>query len=1420
MLNSNFMYSYYAFVQSYWQKRINASKYNIEAAFAQNALTLVWQQKDREDTEASQALLDAELKAQDDYVYAAQKQRAGIATQEEVNEALARLSDAREARRSTLPDYTWLVGAIHAKAQETFSIFSNLREKLLPPTMKRDAQNIANWLSSVPYYVVEEWNKYTDWIVKAQALRDTATTFESQLQTFLQISENDLDAVGDTQKAPRTYQDIIDESSYTFTGGYSGAANHISPEGHVTGQIQVLLEVIHRIYWDGVKWMEMPDEMDQCASPDLLPSVAEEGIIFRIPPAVETAESHYYYRYESKWLRMPRKADANGWEELPSMGHVIGGYHIVREKNVPTIWNGYEKVRIDHTTLSNNIPGMHMPPGFVARVDTLGSEQNQLVSDFVGFREETAENLGEMDRSLGRVVYKLEEINSDGVITLPEANALKLQLQLLQSESLQLLSMGGTLGITTEVNTYRDAVDIVAELLLAYVDQPAYPIEVSAPQRAQITQKFRDVQDAKSALVNAIAAAQAAGAYADASFDLSEFRLVYNGFVRGFTPEFELIYVSENELSLRPRYNDFDYLTVSEQNIQASKRTSVFAFTPVLSWNEEGQSLYYSTLQPSTDYWVYLANRDSGFNLNIYDYRGRLFCSTNEPSSNYLGESGLGLKAILIGECRTNSSARFVHELDVSLVSRQSDMRETFREFSDFDLTYVDQDTLQLRRIYGTYGQMYVPESLYYLGENREVYTNSPRLTFDPDTGLLGYDSGLIAGNTLYYCYIAADTDIYNFNDFNPSTSRPWHPEDEGSSAINPANELPYYQSEKDLRLWLFLCTQPPDEGRLSQTYYGFWARHVGQVRTDGVGKFTFSSNISAIRQATLSPEYFDGLAEISIENVSQDTFKVVRKRGTSGILMVNGSGIQTYNANEAGVHAVTTTDAIYAYDEAEPVNFLTDTGDDLNKYVMQPVYLYMANNRTDLWGALSRRTFLCVSAPSAPSRGYLSGNHPGSSARYIATVRPAAGIKGLELVTNGVFSGSTGWNTNGGWTVSAENQNCGHNVGNTSVLEQTSMSVQADQVYEINLSIESCSAGSLTPSIGGVNGTPISGAGLHRQHIRTDGTGTLRFTPSSNANHVLDNVSCKLVQGSVFSGAFITDSIVGANVSVDDTIVSSTQTWTSARIMEEILSYFATSGLNGIYNTQKASGLPLILEYINNTTVRLRALNTAATIVFPDMSVRQIDTTGITLTVSGGPNVRHYVYLDSTSLYMSTTPPDGLFTALETRGTAAVQVGDICLTGSNTMSGAWNVCSSHNEPIREWTESLPSYNQGFGPFNFSLSTVHNVAISRRVRADGVLSGFVQFKVINYWFDGGWDSDEASYSGTLSGVSGEINVRRPFDGALNRCYGKVSLYPEYMSDSILTNSTYTDEVIFILYSADTANISRSGSFGCRRQMIV
>ena len=209
---------------------------------------------------------------------------------------------------------------------------------------------------------------------------------------------------------------------------------------------------------------------------------------------------------------------------------------------------------------------------------------------------------------------------------------------------------------------------------------------------------------------------------------------------------------------------------------------------------------------------------------------------------------------------------------------------------------------------------------------------------------LISYDNTTISNNTLYYVFIAADSDIYNLNELNPDTSLPWHPED----TDDPLGEgYPHYDADKDFRLWLFLSLKEPEDGRLALTYQGYWARHIGQVRTDGIGKFIYSGGISAIRQAILQPEYFDGLAEISLADVSNTMFKVIRKRGTSGIVMVGGKATQAYDTDNPLVHIISITDPVYIYNGETPEYPLTATNNSISQLPNTPLYLYLANDRT-----------------------------------------------------------------------------------------------------------------------------------------------------------------------------------------------------------------------------------------------------------------------------------------------------------------------------------------------------------------------------------------------------------------------------------------------------------------------------------------
>ncbi len=115
----------------------------------------------------------------------------------------------------------------------------------------------------------------------------------------------------------------------------------------------------------------------------------------------------------------------------------------------------------------------------------------------------------------------------------------------------------------------------------------------------------------------------------------------------------------------------------------------------------------------------------------------------------------------------------------------------------------------------------------------------------------------------------------------------------------------------------------------------------------------------------------------------------------------------------------------------------------------------------------------------------------------------------GSELNTNTNFS--TQWN-NTGWTTAATTAT--HNVGNTTALSPTtSIAVVAGSTYQVVFTVASSTAGTVTPSIGGVNGSAIAGnSTTQSQLITATTTGNLFFTPSTDFNGTISAVSAKLI--------------------------------------------------------------------------------------------------------------------------------------------------------------------------------------------------------------------------------------------------------------------------------------------------------------------
>lgn len=121
----------------------------------------------------------------------------------------------------------------------------------------------------------------------------------------------------------------------------------------------------------------------------------------------------------------------------------------------------------------------------------------------------------------------------------------------------------------------------------------------------------------------------------------------------------------------------------------------------------------------------------------------------------------------------------------------------------------------------------------------------------------------------------------------------------------------------------------------------------------------------------------------------------------------------------------------------------------------------------------------------------------------------------GTELTNNGTFTGSaSGWTLASGWTYSTNAVN--KDGAGTGALEQD-VGAKADAVYKLTFTISAWTAGTtLTPSIGGVNGTAITGNGTYTQYITSTDVANLKFTPTTDVRCTIDTISVNRVDAVV----------------------------------------------------------------------------------------------------------------------------------------------------------------------------------------------------------------------------------------------------------------------------------------------------------------
>ena len=460
------------------------------------------------------------------------------------------------------------------------------------------------------------------------------------------------------------------------------------------------------------------------------------------------------------------------------------------------------------------------------------------------------------------------------------------------------------------------------------------------------------------------------------------------------TASAKVVYVSNREIGLEALPGTPGQVWVNGEFISAGRECSVLNTLQVI--NCANGALVPEHIDLVSDYWIYLAANDESFNLPAlpasggkpqapaWDFRGRLFLSRSSDINGYLYGSGPGMKARLVGKISTDVTPHdeggpyFLRELEISLISREVSLPETYRAYSDFTLRYQDNSKLRLDRLPGRAGNIYVAGQLYKLGQGYTVNDSDPWVRYIeavqgiPNSLELRTDN--LAPGSVYHVYIAAPVDEFNFNTINESTGRPWMPDDTGASTN--------YYPGKDLRLRVFLSEKAQEDHMMAGSWPGYMARFIGTVVTDAYGGFVPSANISAIQVETPQSVLAASVAEIAVDLRNRYEIRIAAQAGTYGMVAVGDETMIIQPQASTTPWMIGNNAPIYLYTETSQVDVLAPM-DPVAEWPDGSIYLYLGNNQSVL-GECAGGLFF---TDTGPKNGLLSWNWPGNNCRFLAEV-------------------------------------------------------------------------------------------------------------------------------------------------------------------------------------------------------------------------------------------------------------------------------------------------------------------------------------------------------------------------------------------------------------------------------------------------
>jgi archaellum component FlaC len=399
-----------------------------------------------------------------------------------------------------------------------------------------------------------------------------------------------------------------------------------------------------------------------------------------------------------------------------------------------------------------------------AIINKLNSNSNNSITNYIN------SEIAAIDSNMNQIGAQIAQFSSSGAITLAEANSLKTALTQVVAEAAPLMTEANANGITTEKDDFNNKLIDLQNVINVWIDKASYPIDITNAQRDAIQTAFANLQTAKTTLVAAINSAQVTSLVdgintvkADLIDAFKQADIPLDDTWRTKVCNAKVAYRSTTKLGLDTQEEGKVGAVWVQGQLVVDDETGTDSIVvhntdPIINLDSQTNSLVTIPIVTNQEYFIYLANHLSPeFNIGGRDARGKLFLSLTPDTNGYMSGTTPGLNARIVGVISTDGGGLFRRELDISWIAKQSSFPETYRDYCDYKLSFIDENTIKLDLVDGEYGQIYIAGQMLPFGDDLTVTRDMYRVNWGNDGPQK--DLTVIAPSTLYYIYVSNNAD-------------------------------------------------------------------------------------------------------------------------------------------------------------------------------------------------------------------------------------------------------------------------------------------------------------------------------------------------------------------------------------------------------------------------------------------------------------------------------------------------------------------------------------------------------------------------------------------------------------------------------------------------------------------------------------